>query len=211
MSNPIIVIGGGGHAKVLIDALLGSCVEVLGATDTDPVRVDCCICGVRVLGDDGILLRYAPDAVRLVNGLGSVSHTTARQKIYEKYKTLGYSFETVVHPSAVISRDVQLSEGVQVMAGAIVQAGSRIGANTIINTRAIVDHDCEIGAHVHLAPGAILCGGVNVGSGTHIGTGAVVIQNIRVGHHDIVGAGSVVIKNLADCSKAVGVPARSLS
>jgi sugar O-acyltransferase (sialic acid O-acetyltransferase NeuD family) len=211
MGIPVIVIGAGGHAKVLIDALLTIGIEVLGATDMDPVRLDSSICGLRVLGDDNILVRYAPQAVRLVNGLGSVAVTTARQRIYEKYKGLGYSFETIIHPSAVVSKDVELSEGVQVMAGAIIQAGSRIGQNTIINTGATVDHDCEIGAHVHLAPGAILSGSVKVGSGTHIGTGAVVIQNILVGHNDIIGAGSVVVENIADCRKVIGVPAREWS
>jgi len=211
MNAPVIVIGAGGHAKVLIDALLVNCLEVLGATDTDPAQLDRCFCGVRVLGDDSILLRYPCDAIRLVNGLGSVDSTVRRQRIYKKYKNLGYSFETIVHPSAVVSKDVKLSEGVQVMAGAIIQAGSSIGENTIINTRATVDHDCEIGAHVHLAPGAILSGGVKVGTGTHIGTGAVVIQNIRLGQNNLVGAGSVVVRNVSDDKKVIGVPARETS
>jgi UDP-perosamine 4-acetyltransferase len=211
MGIPVIVIGAGGHAKVLIDALLAIGIEVLGATDMDPVRLDSSIGGLRVLGDDNILVRYAPQAVRLVNGLGSVAVTTARQRIYEKYKGLGYSFETIVHPSAVVSKDVELSEGVQVMAGAIIQAGSRVGQNTIINTGATIDHDCEIGAHVHLAPGAILSGNVKVGSGSHIGTGAIVIQNVRVGRNDIIGAGSVVVENIADDRKVIGVPAREWS
>lgn len=211
MSTPVIVIGGGGHAKVLIDTLFVNCVEVLGATDTDPVRLDRSLCGVRVLGDDSILLRYPSNSIRLVNGFGSVESTVRRQQVYEKYKLLGYSFQTIVHPSAVISKDAKLSEGVQVMAGAIIQAGSTIGENAIINTGATVDHDCEIGAHVHLAPGVILSGGVKVGTGTHIGTGAVVIQSIRLGGNDLVGAGSVVIRNVGDDKKVIGVPARETS
>jgi UDP-perosamine 4-acetyltransferase len=211
MSVPVIVLGGGGHAKVLIDALLASCVEILGVTDTDPTRVDSCIRGVRIVGDDSIVRRYASQEVRLVNGLGSVGSTTARQEIYERYKALGYSFQTVVHPSAVVSNDVKLSEGVQVMAGAIIQPGSEIGENAVINTGATVDHDCQIGAHVHLAPGVILSGSVKIGSGTHIGTGAVVIQNVCVGCNDVVGAGSVVVKNIADCKRVMGVPARECS
>ncbi len=91
------------------------------------------------------------------------------------------SFETVIHPSAVIAPEVHIDDGVQVMAGAIVQPGSWLGENVIINTGARVDHDCTIDAHAHVAPGVTLSGNVHVGNGAHIGAGATVIQGIKVG------------------------------
>jgi UDP-perosamine 4-acetyltransferase len=209
MDLPIILIGSGGHAKVLAATLLASLREVIGLTDLNPNRWSSFVCGLKILGDDSILLQYPPHAVCLANGLGSVgSSLERRRRVYEKYKVLGYEFCTIIHPSAIISEEVQLSEGVQVMAGAIIQPGCRIGENSIINTRASVDHDCEIGAHVHLAPGVTLCGGVRVGVGTHIGAGASVIQNVQIGRENVIGAGSVVLKDLENHKKVMGVPAR---
>jgi sugar O-acyltransferase (sialic acid O-acetyltransferase NeuD family) len=208
MSFPIILIGSGGHAKVLAAALLATSVEVLGLTDINPQRWGSFVCGFKVLGDDGILLQYSPRTVCLANGIGAMGLPVERRRVYEKYKALGFTFSSIVHPSAVISSEVELSEGVQVMAGAVIQPGVRIGENSIVNTGATVDHDCEIGPHVHLAPGVALCGGVRVGAGTHIGAGATVIQNVQIGSDSVVGAGAVVLKDFGNQRKVVGVPAR---
>jgi len=97
------------------------------------------------------------------------------------------------------------------MAGAVVQAGCVIGSNTIINTRASVDHDSKIGAHVHVAPGVVLSGGVTIYDEAHLGTGAVVIQGVTIGRASVVGAGAVVIRDVSDGAKVVGVPAKVLS
>lgn len=208
MSFPVIVIGGGGHAKVLIDTLLVLTVNILGFTDCNAVNIFQTIRGTRVLGDDDIILQYRTDSIRLVNGLGSTKSTNKRREIFEYFKSRGYSFATVIHPASVISRDVEISEGAQIMAGAIIQPGSRIGKNTIINTRVSVDHDCLIGDHVHLAPGVTLSGMVKVGSDSHIGTGATVIQGIHIGQNSLIGAGALVLKDVPAGRAAVGVPAQ---
>lgn len=93
------------------------------------------------------------------------------------------------------------------MAGAVINVGSRIGDNSVINTRAALDHDCRIGCHVHIAPGSVISGGVKIGDGTHIGTGSSIIQCINVGINSVIGAGSVVVKDIPDNVKAYGVPA----
>lgn len=208
MSFPIIVLGAGKHAKVVIDILRIQSVNVLGITDIDPGKLKEKVYGVKVIGNDDALQFYLPDSVQLVNGLGSVGSTILRKQLYNHFKSQGYSFASVIHPSAVIAFDVEISEGVQVMAGAIIQPGSYIGKNTIINTKASVDHDCIIGSHVHLAPGVTLSGDVQVGDGVHIGTGATVIQGIRIGQNSLVGAGSLVVKDVPEGATVIGVPAR---
>ena len=207
--KPILILGAGGHAKVLIDALRSSSGVILGIVDpSSSVRE---VLGIPVIGDDSVVEKYAPGEIELVNALGSVCSTKARRALFEKFARAGYKFASVIHPSAVIAADVCLGEGVQVMAGAVIQTGSTIGDNTILNTRACVDHDCEIGAHVHVAPGVTLSGGVRVHDNAHIGCGAVVIQGVEVGASSLVGAGSVVIHAVPPNIRVAGVPARTLN
>ncbi len=204
---PVILLGVGGHAKVLLDILLEQNIEVLGIAEKDGADLPTDLYGVPVIGNDSDVQQYPPDKVAIVNGIGSIGSTALRQKIYEKFKRKGYCFTQVIHPGAVVSRRAELGEGVQVMAGAVVNIGTRIQENSIINTNASVDHDCDIGAHVHIAPGVTLSGGVTVGDGSHIGTGASVIQGREISANVIVGAGAVVVNNIEAGRKVCGVPA----
>ena len=208
MSLPVLVLGAGGHAKVLIDALLASCAVIAGIVDPDPRLAGTDLLGVPVLGGDDLVGEFPPSEVLLVNGLGSVGAPVGRRRLFERFKEMGYSFASVVHPSAVVAADVELGEGAQIMAGAVIQPGSRIGCNAIINTRASVDHDCLVGAHVHIAPGVTLSGGVTVGEASHLGTGATVIQGRRIGAESVIGAGALVLNDVAPAVTVVGVPAR---
>ncbi|RNB53842.1 acetyltransferase [Brevibacillus gelatini] len=205
--KPIIVIGGGGHAKVLMEALLLAKREVIGYTDPQNGEA---IFQIPWLGSDQILEKYLATDVLLVNGLGSIGDNTRRKHVFDYWKTKGYFFANVIHPTAVVSPYAVLEEGVQVMAGAVIQPAVHIGFNAIINTRSVVDHDTRIGDHVHIAPGAVLSGSVVVGDNVHIGTGAAVIQGISIGENSIVGAGAVVVKDVLPNRKVAGVPAKEL-
>ena len=209
MNLPVIVVGGAGHAKVLVSTLLLQGRMVLGFVDLKPWLSP--LLGIAHLGDDSAVFLHRPDEVRLVNGVGSIGSTILRQSVYEKFRAKQYVFETVIHPSAVIAPEVHTEDGVQVMAGVVVQAGSRLGENVIINTGARVDHDCSIDAHAHIAPGVTLSGHVHVGKGAHIGTGASIIQGIKVGAASIVGAGAVVVGDVPAGDTVVGVPAVSMA
>jgi UDP-perosamine 4-acetyltransferase len=206
----VLLIGAGGHARVLMDAL-GRCgIAVAGLVDADAAKYGTLVGGAPVLGDDAVLGGHPPASTVLVNAIGTVESTAVRRAVYDRLKAGGYRFLTVTHPSAVIAPDAVLEEGAQVMAGAIVQAGAVIGANSIINTGAQVDHDCRIGAHVHLAPGTTLSGAVTVGEDSHVGTSATVVQGVRIGRGCLVAAGAVVAQHVADGERVAGVPARSL-
>lgn len=207
---PIILIGGGGHGAVLLDALLQSreC-EVLGVLDPKLPKGGR-FSGIPVLGDDSLLPSlFPPGAVKLVNGLGSISDTTARRQLFLRLAAAGYGFLSVKHPQAIVSASAHISEGVQIMAGVVVQTGVRLGRNAIVNTGAIVDHDCDIGEHVHLAPGVTLSGNVRIGDGVHVGTAATIIQGIEIGPGATVAAGAVVVADVAAGETVLGVPARS--
>ncbi len=191
--KPVVILGAGGHSRVLYD-----CLELLKREIMD-------VCE----DDQDVLKNYKPQKVDLVMGIGSVRDTDLRRAIFLKFKSKGYRFASVIHPSANIGSKVLMGEGVQVMAGAIIQIGSRLGNNVLVNTNTVLDHDCEIGDHTHIAPGATLSGGVKIGTECHIGTGVSIIQNIRLGDHSLVGAGSAVVKNFPEGSILLGCPAKN--
>jgi sugar O-acyltransferase (sialic acid O-acetyltransferase NeuD family) len=213
MPKKILVLGGGGHASVLIEALnrQNDVYHIIGILDERPEHVTATRSfPCPVLGGDDSLQEFAPDSVLLVNGVGSVGIVAPRRQLFERCCRLGYTFESVIHPGAILAHDIRMGHGVQIMAGAVVQTGTVIDDNVIINTRASVDHDCRIGAHTHIAPGAILCGHVQIGHAVHIGAGAIIVQGIRIGSRSIVGAGAVVLQHVEEESRVVGVPARQL-
>ena len=207
--RPVIVLGAGGHAKVLIASLRRLGVEVLGCVVAETAATDRPVLGAAVLGDESILSGLDPTTARLVNGVGSLEPHSARKRLFEHWSARGWRFADVIDPHAVIDPKTVLGEGVQVMAGAVVQPGVRLGANCILNTRAAVDHDCVIGAHVHLAPGVTLSGGVVIGDDAHLGPGVTVVQGVAIGPGATVAAGATVVADVAAGARVFGVPAKS--
>jgi len=210
VNRPVVVIGAGGHAKVVVDALLLLGAELLCLTDTDSAKHGTSVLGVPVLGDDSLLTDYPPGSVDLAMGVGSARVSPSRRRIFEQMKRMGYNFRTLIHPGALIGREVLLGEGCQVMAGAVIQAGSALGMNVLVNTRASVDHDCRIGDHAHVGPGAVLGGDVTLGADCHIGCGAALIHGVQLGCGVQVGAGAAVISHCNDETIVLGVPGKEL-
>ena len=211
MSLPVIVIGSGGHAAVVADALLAAGRQVLGYTDPDSSRHGRLICGLPVLGGDDVLLQHAPDRVQLANGVGGAGHGStlgARGRVQQRLAARGWQFASVRHPSAVVSPWASVADGTQLMARAVVQPGATLAAGCIVNTAAVVEHDCRIAEHVHVACGAVVCGDVGIGADSHVGAGATLKQGITLGARCVVGAGAVVLRSFPDDSRLVGVPAR---
>ncbi|NCD32644.1 MAG: acetyltransferase [Spartobacteria bacterium] len=205
-----VILGGGGHAKVLISCLLETNPDIeLAILDSNSSLRQ--VCSVSIIGDDSML----PELVErgfceFVVGVGSTGNCSIRVGLYEKALACGLLPRSVIHPTAIISPQASFGRGCQLMPGCIINADARIGENTIINTGAIVEHDCLIGSHVHLATGARLAGGVRVGDEVHIGIGSTVRQKIKIHTQAVVGAGAVVIGDVAACTVVAGVPAKPI-
>lgn len=213
MTLPVIVIGAGGHAAVVAEALRAAGTEVLGFTDPDTSLHGSLRVGLPVLGGDEALAMHSPERVRLANGMGFVSGSgsaSLRARIQQRLQAMGWTFAPVIHPRALISRHASLASDAQVLAGAIIQPGAAVGAGTIINTAAIVEHDTVVGAWCHIATRATLCGQTRVGDGCLVGAGAVLRQSVTLGADTVVGAGAVVLRNSAGGETLCGVPARPL-
>jgi len=207
MKKKILVVGGGGHAKVLIDCILSTReFEIIGIIDPNLPK-ESGFCDFRVLGGDESLEDFREKDVYCSIGVGMIKATFNRKELFQKITKQGFSCPVLQHNSALKSQGVSLSPGVQVMTGAILQPDSKILENTIVNTGAIVEHDCIIGSHTHIAPGAVLGGNVTVGECSHIGLGAKILPGIKIGDSVTVGAGAVVTKDVSDGLTVVGIPA----
>ena len=207
-----VVIGGGGHAKVVIDALLRSkSARPVAVLDPDRALWGKKILGVPVLGNDGQIPQLKKQGVTsFVIGVGSVGDSRLRKKLFEACLRKGLKPLIVVHPSAVLSEHASVRGGAVVFARAVINAGATIGRNAIINTSAVVEHDCTVGDHAHVAPSACIAGSVRIGAGAHVGARSVLRQGISVGKDAVVGAGSVVLKSVLARTVVVGSPARLL-
>ena len=193
--KPVIVLGAGGHAKVILDMLVRSGRKIQGIIAPDKVAGES-LFGFKIIGDDKVISGFLPNSVELANGVGALPYTKHRWELAEKMRKQGYSFTTVIHPSAIVANDVKLADGVQVMAGVIIQPGTSVGRDSIINTGVLLDHDCNVAQNCHLASGVICSGEVNIEECVHIGAGTSIIQNINVGKNSVIAAGSVIYKDI---------------
>ena len=202
-SIPVIVLGAGGHAAVVISSLRRLELNIIGITTADNLDSDTLL-GIPVLGDDNEILRRSSTSVLLANGIGAtLPGRTARHLCAEKMRSKGFKFLTLIDASSICVPEVAISEGVQIMAGAVIQPRVSIGKDSIINTGARVDHDCEIGVNCHICPGVTLAGGVRVDSGTILGAGTTVIPGVSIGSDSIVGAGSVIFEDIPPRSRVI--------
>lgn len=204
----IVLIGGGGHCKVIISILkeIGK-FEIIGISDS--FKIGSSVLGIPVKFTDEDLPQLFKSGIKnAVIAIGSTGNPSKRIEIFKSITQIGFNLPVIISPHALISEEVEVGCGTVVMSGVIINSGTKIGRNCIINTGAIIDHDCSIGDYVHIAPGVSISGYVFIDSGSHIGTGASVIDNISIGNNSIIGAGAVVIGDIPSFCTAVGVPAK---
>jgi len=199
----IVLIGSGGHGKVVLDALLagGTSVQDVRMRDGDRERIGRLLLGIEIEG---------PELDPALAGLPvhvSIGSCTARARLYGLLAEAGAIPQTIVHPAAVIAASATVEPGSFVAAGAIIGPSARLGPGVIVNHNAVVDHDCIVGSWCHLSPGAILGGAVRIGEGTLVGAGATVLPGLEVGANAVIGAGAVVTRNVPPGETWLGIPA----
>jgi sugar O-acyltransferase (sialic acid O-acetyltransferase NeuD family) len=202
-----VIIGGGGHAKVLISLLHKLASPVLGYVDDDDRGA---ILGAIRLGGDAALaeLLAAHTSCSVAMGVGKVDASTLRSRLLVDAAALGFRVPSIVSPDAVVNEEVRLGDGTVVFDGSCVNSGVVVGPLGILNTNSTVEHDCRLGENVHVGPGATLSGGVTVGEHTMIGAGATVIHGVAICAGCLVGAGAVVVEDVTESGVYTGVPAR---
>jgi sugar O-acyltransferase (sialic acid O-acetyltransferase NeuD family) len=207
----VILLGGGGHAKCVIDAMrLLRILEPAGVLDLASRKGDT-VLGVKITGSDADLPALYKRGLRLAFvALGSTGDPARRIALWELAEKAGFKFPSVIHPSAMVSDHARLGQGTYIGPGAIVNAGAAIGDGCIVNSGAIVEHDCRLGNFVHVAPGVVLSAGVTVGDRSHIGTGTCTAHYLTIGEDTVVGAGSVVVKDLPAKAVCLGSPAKKI-
>ena len=202
-SRQIIVVGGGGHAKVIISMIktLGdrTCIGYTDNVDNGSIL------GIPYLGNDD-LLRTLKLSVQDV--VIAIADSDRRYELSNYVLDEGYKCPSIVSRNAFIQEGVVIGDGSVVMPGAVVNVGANIGKFSIVNTNASIDHDTSVGDYSHIAPGATLCGYVSIGEFTLVGAGATVIQEITVDARCIIGAGSVVLMPCLQSGTYVGAPAK---
>lgn len=205
----IIIIGGGGHAKVLISVIKkNSFFEIAGYVD---IYDHGTILDVQYLGNDFRLNEiFSKGIINAAIGIGQINVTQKRFDIVQNIKKIGFTLPAIVSKDSIVNEDVLIEEGAQIFDGSVINSGTRIGRFSIINTKSTVEHDCNIGNFCHIAPCAVLCGGVEIGDFSMIGSNAVVVQYKKIFSSCLIGAGSVVPEDISEKGVYIGNPARKL-
>lgn len=204
MPKDVIIIGAGGHAKVIADIITKSNDNLIGFLDDNlSLQGNQIYLDKKVIGTTKDIDKYKE--YYFVIGIGNNS---TRENIATNHDLKWY---TAIHPSAIIANEVSIEEGSVIMAGAIINTGTKIGKHCIINTKSSIDHDNIIEDYVHISPGATLAGTVHIKEKTWVCAGTTIINNIKIAKNNIIGAGSVVIKDISEENGTyIGVPAKVL-
>ncbi len=208
MSRPLILVGGGGHCKSVIEAAESAGFEIKGILDL-PHTVGNRTLGYEIIGCDDDIPKYV-DCCDFVITVGFIKNPSLRIKLHGLIKSAGGNLAIVVASTANVSNHATLEEGTVVLHQANINAGAKIGKSVIINSCANIEHDVEVGDFCHVSTGAMVNGTSKIDSKTFIGSGATICNNISIGNNAIIGAGAVVTQNIPSNSLAIGAPAKSI-
>lgn len=201
----LILVGGGGHCKSVIDVAESAGYYILGILDR-PEEVGKEIFSTRVIGTDDDIPAYV-DRAEFIISVGFIKDPSTRIRLYDCVKAAGGKLATVIASTAYVSKYASLGEGTVVMHHAIVNAGVRIGNNVILNSCSVTDHDSVIGDQCHISTGVIVNGGCKVGGNCFIGSRSILVNGITIGDNVIIGAGSLVCKSIELEGVYYGAPA----
>ena len=204
MRKKVVIIGAGGHAKVIADIIEKSGDEIVGFLDDNKEIGTTIINEYKVIGDlnNRFTMAVTKENLEFIIAIGD------NKKREEISHSPNLKFYTAIHPSAQMGLDVEIQEGTVIMANACINSSAKIGKHCIINTGAIIEHDNIIEDFVHISPNVALGGTVKIGKSTHVGIGSTIKNNITICENCKIGAGAVVVKNIIEAGTYVGVPAK---
>ncbi len=212
MNRKLLLVGGGGHCKSILDSLLSlNEYEEIGIVDKKECFGKQCL-GVTIVGsDDDLRDLFLAGYTHAFISIGSIGDSGVRIRLYQLLKEIGFIIPNIIDPTAIVSKYVFMGEGVFVGKKAVVNATSIIGKCVIINSSVTIEHDCEIMDFAHVATGAVLCGGVKVFENTHIGANSTIKQGVTIGPKTLIGMGSVVLNNIRGGIVAYGIPCKEVN
>ena len=193
--KPLILIGGGGHCKSVIEAAESAGFQILGVLDM-PEDVGKDILSTKVIGTDDDITSYVDNAEFVIT-VGFIKNPAIRIKLYNRVKEAGGKLATIVASTAYVSKYATIGEGTVVMHNAFVNAGAKVGNNVILNTFTNVEHDTVVGDQCHISTGVMINGDCKIGANCFIGSQSVLANGITIGNDIIVGAGSLVRKSIS--------------
>lgn len=206
--SEVYLVGGGGHAKIVISLLNQLDYKVAGIFDDNSKLEQ--VLEVKVIGDIESLFQLLSVSVKPIHLVMAIGNNQHRKNIISQLEGENIFWETIVHPSAIVDVTVAIGVGTVVCAGAIIQAEAKIGRHNIINTAATVDHDCVLSDFIHIAPGVNLAGNVQIQEGTFMGVGSSVIPQVSIGPWSVIGSGATVVEDLEGFATYIGLPAKKL-
>ena len=209
MTKPLILVGGGGHCKSVIDVAESAGYTILGILDR-PEEVGKTVLGYQVIGTDDDMAKYADKAEFIVT-VGQIKSPNLRIKLHQMLADAHCHLATIIASTSHVSKYAQIDEGTVIMHQAFVNADALIGKGCIINTASIIEHEVIVGDYCHVSTGATINGGATIGNYSFIGSQSVINQCVAVGDRAIIGAGSAVIKDLPCNCIAIGVPAKPIN
>ncbi len=195
MNKPLILLGGGGHCKSVIEVAESAGYQILGVLDIPEDVGHEVLSGHKVIGTDDDIPAYV-DKAEFVITVGFIKNPATRIKLYNRVKKAGGKLATIIASTAYVSKYATIGEGTVVMHHAFVNAGAKVGNNVILNTFTNIEHDAEIGDQCHISTGTMVNGDCKIGNNVFIGSQSVLANGISIGDDIIVGAGSLVRKSI---------------
>lgn len=211
MDRSIILIGGGGHCKSLIDVIEeeGS-YKIVGILDDAIDLLGTKICGYPILGGDELIKELSLKGYSFLISVGQINEGKIRERIFNYCLDLGCNLPNIISPHAYVSKNVKMGKGNVVFHGSIINSETVIGNNNIFNNKSLIEHEVQIGNHNHVSTNSAVNGQVVIGDNNFLGSGSIVINNLVLGNHLILGAGSVLVDSILDSGTYVGIPAKKI-
>jgi sugar O-acyltransferase (sialic acid O-acetyltransferase NeuD family) len=208
MKKKIVLVGGGGHCKSVIDVIeMEGSYSIAGIIDIKE-KLGLRILGYEICWTDEHIAELVKKYENFLITIGQIRNPDARITLYEKIKGLEGKMPVLVSPKAHVSRHATIGEGTVVMHHAVVNAEASVGKNNILNTGCLLEHDVEVGDHCHVSTKAVINGGTRIGDRVFVGSSSVLSQTISVGSDSVISSGSVVRKSIPAHAMAFGNPAR---